>query len=1015
MCELDARATLDAHRPRASWARVGLSTSGSGRSDDKGRGARGRACSRGGDVGCQSRYSVRVRVGKEDSHPITLITSSLSTTKQIKDLVPACNHNSIESLRLYPRKKDPRLVPVATLLLYLGLGQLPNPEATRPFLENRHLLSACPAPPTGTGACGPEHGGAQCLPGYCCSKYGYCGTTPAYCTNDICAGPGPVTCNAGFHPELGHVVLDMVVLSARQVTAVASSGPMTCDAGSHPVGGACVQNVCTCGDGSAATGTACTTDRASLCASCNAGYHPEGNTCVANACTCGSGPAATGAACTTDGAVLCTGCNAGYHPMGNICIENVCTCGHGSAATGTACTSHGGSLCASCNAGYHTVGNVCVHNVCTCGHGSAATGSACTTDGGSLCTACIPGYLLQGNVCVEDNGGNTGSECPAPPTGTGACGPGHGGAQCLPGYCCSKYGYCGTTPAYCTNDVCAGSGPMTCNAGSHQVGGACVQNVCTCGDGSAATGAACTTDGAELCTGCDTGYHTEGNVCVKNVCTCGSGPAATEAACTTDRAELCTGCKYGEHSEGGSCVDNTCTCADGSAATGSACLTHGTSSCTGCGAGYLLQGNACVENACTCDNGDAATGTACPTDGSLLCTGCNVGYHPVGGGCAKNICTCDNGNGASGSACSSDGASLCSSCDPGYHMETGACVENSGNGASWIRHGYVENWKTWNTADLDDLTAIFYSFITLDPRPNADNPRNVGWNGQAMYETMTLADVIAVMAEPANSWNYKWQSNKIKSLQQYCTANGKKFIWAVGGWSDLRQTISDEQIPALVGQMVQLLKLGGAHGIDFDWEHVSDISPIRAQQRLIIGKTICALRTALAADPELSGMDIVYTPRYNAFWSGGAYNSHVISTDGEGIDNLGWLRNSCPHGVGAISYINFMMYDINAKEGFKDATVNYFEQRHYDAVVDSSLAFGVPASKIVIGFEPGTQAYTGVWAGMERDKATMKHLYNRGVGGIMWWAMNEVATDSAGSTVGANAIAQAAYAASLAT
>lgn len=98
----------------------------------------------------------------------------------------------------------------------------------------------------------------------------------------------------------------------------------------------------------------------------------------------------------------------------------------------------------------------------------------------------------------------------------------------------------------------------------------------------------------------------------------------------------------------------------------------------------------------------------------------------------------------------------------------------------FARHGYVENWKTWTKNDLDNLTSIFYAFLTLDPTPNPDSPRAVQWDGTAIYETMTRANVIDVMDEPENSWLYKWQSTKIKDLQTYCVENGINFVWAIG-------------------------------------------------------------------------------------------------------------------------------------------------------------------------------------------------------------------------------------------
>ena len=49
---------------------------------------------------------------------------------------------------------------------------------------------------------------------------------------------------------------------------------------------------------------------------------------------------------------------------------------------------------------------------------------------------------------------------------------------------------------------------------------------------------------------------------------------------------------------------------------------------------------------------------------------------------------------------------------------------------------------------------------------------------------------------------------------------GGKFIWAIGGHSDLTKTLERDQIPSFVEKCVDLLRIAG-DGIDFDWEHLS--------------------------------------------------------------------------------------------------------------------------------------------------------------------------------------------------
>merc|ERR1712176_1658415 len=181
-----------------------------------------------------------------------------------------------------------------------------------------------------------------------------------------------------------------------------------------------------------------------------------------------------------------------------------------------------------------------------------------------------------------------------------------------------------------------------------------------------------------------------------------------------------------------------------------------------------------------------------------------------------------------------------------------------------------------------------------------------------------------------------------------------------------------------------------------------------AQQRLIVGKVVVALKDALV-NRGMAEKLITYTPRYNAFIQGGAYNSNQFRTDGEGIDIVEYVVANSAYGVDAINFVHYMMYDINAQEGFKNAPQEYFVEEHYDAVIQSSLDY-IPASKIVIGFESGPQAYTGVSGGVEHEKNIISYIMDR-VGGVMFWAANEAAIASNGVTIGTNSGTLAAYAA----
>ena len=124
-----------------------------------------------------------------------------------------------------------------------------------------------------------------------------------------------------------------------------------------------------------------------------------------------------------------------------MCQQNQCVCSNGNGTTGTSCPVHGESRCTACSSGYHLENTTCEENVCTCAFGTAARGTACPQHGASKCVApCNQNFALS--------------------SATGTC-------ECAAGY---RFGN------------------QTCEA-----------NVCSCQYGTPASGAACTTHGANIC------------------------------------------------------------------------------------------------------------------------------------------------------------------------------------------------------------------------------------------------------------------------------------------------------------------------------------------------------------------------------------------------------------------------------------------------------------------------------------------------------------------------------------
>ena len=337
--------------------------------------------------------------------------------------------------------------------------------------------------------------------------------------------------------------------------------------------------------------------------------------------------------------------------------------------------------------------------------------------------------------------------------------------------------------------------------------------------------------------------------------------------------------------------------------------------------------------------------------------------------------------------------------------------------------GYWENWlgplhpqgtdpnvPEYYATDLHNFNHVYYSFLTLVKVPNPSDPPNVQWTGEAIYESMSGADVLTVMTKTDPEWDnpHNWQRKKNVAIIDQCHANNKKFIWAIGGWSDLKRTISDDQIQLFVTNCIDLLKITG-DGIDFDWEHLSENADIKEQQRHVLGKIFPVLRTAMDEN-GLSDKLIGYTTRFNAFWGAGIpvpTNVTPFQSDGEGIDVNDALTNSGSSFADAVDWANIMMYDVPPSS--LGAPDNKFILDNYIQVLNYFETY-VPKNKIVMGFEPGGQAAGGNWEGMDVDKQVIDYIKSNYYGGIMFWAINQPA--SAGSTeiTGDNAQELAGYA-----
>lgn len=317
--------------------------------------------------------------------------------------------------------------------------------------------------------------------------------------------------------------------------------------------------------------------------------------------------------------------------------------------------------------------------------------------------------------------------------------------------------------------------------------------------------------------------------------------------------------------------------------------------------------------------------------------------------------------------------------------------------------GYWENWGSLKTNyDLvKPYTHVLYSFLTLDKDPiweSWTNPRLGEWDGKAIYQADGPVDIVKLM--DGTDTDNNWIKSPITAVINKTHENNGKFIWAIGGWSDLQYTISPDQVDKFVDMMVNLLKHAG-DGIDFDFEHLQQIyvyneggkpNPQAEEEIAVLAETMMKLRQRL--DQEgMQDKQIGYTTRFNAFmknsanygFKGGTPNGGFYS-DGEGLAIDDWLR---AHGSSlnkVVNWVNIMAYDTAPNNMPNNETWN---MKVYKDVLDT-FSKRVDPSLIVLGFFPGVQAQAagGVWEGEEVDKNVINYLADNNYGGSMFWAIN---------------------------
>ena len=323
----------------------------------------------------------------------------------------------------------------------------------------QNAYGSCSPP---TGQCGSIASGgnlASCPMGQCCSSFGYCGTTTAYC--DI---------NNGCQSSYGSCYYNPTSAPTLPPTPSGRCGdPMTGGTGAHCPAGQCCSHGGYCGTTS------------NYCDS-NLGCQNTYGSCVNTPPVCGA--AANGAMC----------------PNGECCSSSG-TCG----TTSAYCDPNNG-----CQSGYGS----CSPPTGQCGS-IASGGNLAGCPMGQCCSSF--GYCgTTSAYCDVINGcqssyGSCNSAPTAAPTSSGRCGDpmtGGTGAHCPAGQCCSHGGYCGTTSNYCDS-----------NLGCQNTYGSCVNTPPVCG--AAANGAMC--PNGECCSSSGTCGTTSAYCDPNNGCQSGYG------------------------------------------------------------------------------------------------------------------------------------------------------------------------------------------------------------------------------------------------------------------------------------------------------------------------------------------------------------------------------------------------------------------------------------------------------------------------------------------------------------
>jgi hypothetical protein len=338
-----------------------------------------------------------------------------------------------------------------------------------------------------------------------------------------------------------------------------------------------------------------------------------------------------------------------------------------------------------------------------------------------------------------------------------------------------------------------------------------------------------------------------------------------------------------------------------------------------------------------------------------------------------------------------------------------------------------------------------FTFLTENPNPKqvtcANSTANCPiWDGRGIYAAQaskqgaTVVDASTDIHSIDNSPGLIAISEICRLARQGPTGP-KRCLITLGGWSDWARIGNVENGKKLGELAAKMVLLSFADGIDLDFEHLTEfnwidsgsnefdafnafINTVRQQLSTFTSSVWNSnaesryndLNTAYNKMPQWQKNESPYYPsnmkymkelqqngppyfqiswttRFNAFLNKSdpfnylAPGSPVpppFATDNEGLKI--W-----PSSGNAIDSLNIMAYDGGSPAG----PLKF----NFDQILRNFAAYGPPAWKQNMGFEPGEQNAGGVWEGITTDEQVAQFIRQKAYGGAMVWAINPDASE----------------------